>query len=645
MSAEFPLELEGVIGFSGNIRHSLILHPDDTHIIYPLGSTIVVKNVENTDDQSFLQGHSDRVTCIAISNDGNLLASGQITHMGYLAEIIMWDISGIPDGVAPTLLHRLRLHKVMVQGLAFSYNSKYLASIGGPDDNNLVIWNVETGKAICGSPAAHDTALTLKWMNTSDTALVTGGIKALRMWDLDTVNRKVRPKEVSTSKEVRTYSCIGVSPDDSILYCGTTTGDVMVISSQKQQMITQGPAKGMCLGCGVTSIAVVGEGAGTELLVGSGDGELVQLDVMNLERGLTAKCVQRVLGAVTSIAMDSAKEFFFAGTDKSNMYLVQYDGLVAELKTTCHAELINDVQYPKGYSDLFATCASSEIRIWHARSLSELLRVQVPNVECNCVAFMPSGTAIVSGWSDGRIRSFKPQSGALEFVINEAHRLTGVGNSSGGIVPKNGVTSICPTNSCARLLSGGADGQVRVWAISKGTQVMIASMKEHKGPVYAIAVKADDTECVSASADGSCITWSLTDAHPFVRINALFAANFFKSVAYHPDESQLLTCGTDRKITYWDVLNMQAIRVVDGSESADVNCLHVNSDGRFFVSGGADKKLNLWNYDEGSKYYVGEGHSGAITMSRISPDEQKIISVGTEGGIFIWKVPSDFAGY
>ena len=41
---------------AGKIKHSLILHPDDTHIIYPLGSTIVVKNVEDTDDQIFLQG-------------------------------------------------------------------------------------------------------------------------------------------------------------------------------------------------------------------------------------------------------------------------------------------------------------------------------------------------------------------------------------------------------------------------------------------------------------------------------------------------------------------------------------------------------------------------------------------------------------
>ena len=93
-------------------------------------------------------GHSDRVTCIAISADGTTLASGQITHMGYLAEIILWDISLIGSEGHPKLLYRLRLHKVQVQALDFSHSGKYLASIGGSDDNNLVIWNVATGKAV-----------------------------------------------------------------------------------------------------------------------------------------------------------------------------------------------------------------------------------------------------------------------------------------------------------------------------------------------------------------------------------------------------------------------------------------------------------------------------------------------------------------
>ena len=53
----------------------------------------------------------------------------------------------------------------------------------------------------------------------------------------------MRPIQVTTSKEVRTYTCIAISPDDTTLYCGTTTGDVMVISAEKQTLITQGPPK------------------------------------------------------------------------------------------------------------------------------------------------------------------------------------------------------------------------------------------------------------------------------------------------------------------------------------------------------------------------------------------------------------------
>ena len=33
--------------------------------------------------------------------------------------------------------------------------------------------------------------------------------------------RKVRPMDIDTMKEIRTYTCIAVSDDDSTLYCGT----------------------------------------------------------------------------------------------------------------------------------------------------------------------------------------------------------------------------------------------------------------------------------------------------------------------------------------------------------------------------------------------------------------------------------------
>lgn len=38
------------------------------------------------------------------------------------------------------------------------------------------------------------------------------------------------------------------------------------------------------------------------------------------------------------------------------------------------------------------------------------------------------------------------------------------------------------------------------------------------------------------------------DMQRYVRNNSMSQSNFFKCVKYHPDESQILTCGTDRKV-------------------------------------------------------------------------------------------------
>lgn len=54
-------------------------------------------------------------------------------------------------------------------------------------------------------------------------------------------------------------------------------------------------------------------------------------------------------------------------------------------------------------------------------------------------------------------------------------------------------------------------------------------------------------------------------------------------------------------------------------------------------------QVKLWHYDEGSQYFEGSGHSGSIVMAKVSPDEQRVVTVGSEGGIFLWKVPEIFA--
>lgn len=102
-------------------------HPDQEHLIYPLGCTILIQAI-NTQEQNFLHGHGNNVSCLTISKNGNYIASGQVTFMGFKADIILWDYK------KRELIARLSLHKGKIEALAFSPNDLYLVSLGGPDD-------------------------------------------------------------------------------------------------------------------------------------------------------------------------------------------------------------------------------------------------------------------------------------------------------------------------------------------------------------------------------------------------------------------------------------------------------------------------------------------------------------------------------
>merc|ERR1711988_1686205 len=131
-----------------------------------------------------------------------------------------------------------------------------------------------------------------------------------------------------------------------------------------------------------------------------------------------------------------------------------------------------------------------------------------------------------------------------------------------------------------RMVSGGDDGRVRVWSVTSSHQALLHSMKEHRGMVTCLRITKDNAQCVSASADGSCIVW---DLERYVRVLALFEPTVFRAVLYHPDESQILTCDTNHKISYWDAYDGSAIRVIDGGE-AEMTTLDVEPEGTFFVS-------------------------------------------------------------
>ncbi|KAM3922864.1 cilia- and flagella-associated protein 52 [Leptodactylus fuscus] len=604
------LQLEAVIGYNGHVPSGLICHPDREHLIYPLGCTVIIQSL-NKHKQHFLHGHTNNVSCVTVSKSGKFLASGQVTYMGFKADIFLWDY-GKRESCG-----KLSLHKVKVEALAFSPNDRYLVSLGGQDDGSVVLWNMATREAICGSPASSLSAghaLTVTFINNSDDLFITGGNGTLRVWEVDLPNRKMRPTECQMGQLKRVVTCLAVSEDDGCFYCGTSTGDILKVNTKTKLLNSCGPQKDR-FSLGVTSLTLLKTG---EFIIGSGDGKLSICKEPNY------KAVKRVKlqGAVNSITLRGQGHQFFIGTGQAQIYRFNYPEFKEEIIATCHSEAINDIVFPFGTSELFATCSKNDIRVWHTTSHKELLRITIANVTCNAIQFMRDGKSILSAWNDDKIRAFTPESGRLMYQIENAHSM--------------GVTAIAATSDCRRIVSGGGDGRVRVWDIGKDSQRLVESMKEHKSAVSCIKLKSNNRECVTASSDGTCIIW---DLERFIRKQMVLSNTLFRCVCYHPEEFQIITSGTDRKIGYWEVFDGSAIRGLDGSMSGAINGMDISDDGSHFVTGGDDKLVKVWDYNEGEVTQVGIGHSGSITRLKICPLSKYIISVSTDGAILRWKYP------
>ena len=163
---------------------------------------------------------------------------------------------------------------------------------------------------------------------------------------------------------------------------------------------------------------------------------------------------------------------------------------------------------PRRSSELFATSSYSDVRVWHSTTGKELLRLSIPNITCHAVTFTPDGKAIITGallytssffiitgygstlyytiivipsaWDDGKIRAFYPQSGKPMYTIHDAHN--------------KGVTALACTSDSHSVVSGGGEGQVRVWEVTSSGQHMKAALKEHTGTVTCIKLRLNDEE-------------------------------------------------------------------------------------------------------------------------------------------------------
>lgn len=600
------LKLCSTIGFSGRVQQGLVAHPDGRHIIYPLGSILVVMVKGKPTTQRFLSGHTSEITAVAVSRSGKYIASGQYSSIDQESCIILWDFEKLEK------LYEWPMHKDSVQCLTFSKTDKYLASLGG--DDRIVIWDVFHGKGFTGQQATIGSTGYCKsicFSSTSDTVLVSGGDVNLRFWTVDEKNVKITAENAKLDAVKRIITCLQMDDHDNYTYCGTTTGDVLKIANNTMKLMCTGPRK--MLGEGIASLEVAPWG---DVVVGSGCGVVAVLDSKNLSV-LTSTTLS---GSVTSTSMvPKRNDEILCGTSESDIVSINTDNFRPRILSKGHSSAINDVFFPPRSSELFLTCSSGGFHVWNSRTYQELLRVDIPRSECLCISVPADGKVVLTGWIDGRIKGFTPQSGKEMWVINEAHL--------------NGVTAICSRDNL--MITGGMTGDICVWHLGARSRTLMKTLKEHHQKVSQIKFSTDGTEFVSSSLDGSVIIW---DSDKLTGKQRFMAQTFFNGADIHQETGILVTVSSDKRIVFWDSFNANVIRELEASLNAQPNSICLSPDGKEFVTAGDDKLVKVWDFQEGELIAVGKGHCGNIKNAIYSPDQSIIVSVGAEGGIYIWKL-------
>ncbi|KAM0251106.1 hypothetical protein ACHAQJ_008351 [Trichoderma viride] len=231
-------------------------------------------------------------TCLGLSPDGKYLAVGET---GYAPRVLIFSLQ---DSSSDVPLVSISEHAFGVNAVAWSADSKYLASLGAANDGYLYVWKVDprTGHTrLFQQNRCTSYVKDMVWLGNS---LITLGVRHIKMWKIDE-NAGISPIKLKYSQDhpplspnsqrtlpgrniilgellEATFNCAAV--DGSRLIICTEAGDICILEGDDKQM------KILCvlnLDFSISTIRIRGDLA----YVGGKDGNFTKLDVIGLMDG------------------------------------------------------------------------------------------------------------------------------------------------------------------------------------------------------------------------------------------------------------------------------------------------------------------------------------------------------------------------
>ena len=341
-------------------------------------------------------------------------------------------------------------------------------------------------------------------------------------------------------------------------------------------------------------------------------------------------------GAVLSLSLTRNNLEMIAGCSSGSVYRIASQDLVNMLCGSAHTTAISCICFGSSVGSFVTGTVGGEIRVWDigdyaAQSVSRPTKSGA--VLSVCVAEGVSGAAggsvVISGWEDGSIRGHDMADLSRQlWLISCAHR--GGTNS----------VAVHRSNQLEYLVSGGADGAVRIWKLT--TRELTMQFGEHQKGVSKVLVDCRQFHLVhSVSADGSVLTFDIKSQRRVVGHFLSKGAHMLSMSQRLDSEQEIVTCDSLGRLLMWDCDVREPVQTLQDPAGVPLRSCAVSPSGKYLAYGGDDGYLKVLALASSEIICVGVGHSDVLNTIAWTPDERQIVSGGNDCCICVWNFFSD----
>lgn len=641
------ISLKKIIGFGGATVGEVLWDHRGNHVVYPCHAAIVAMDV-SSGRQRFFIGHTDKVSCLAFSGNGAMLASGQT---GQQAVVRIWRYQS-GESLA---LFKAHTHSVFC--LSFSGNGAMLCGVGkdGHGKNMVVVWNTSRVHRRGDVPVvakAHTDVdiLRMRVAPFDETKMVSCGRDNLRVWRVRNGNLRSAPVNLGQVTVAEfTDVCFGASstpgmePADKLVYACTRSGHIFEVDYSRvcvahiRRLLPVGKhVKEKGTFRSGTGIAINAMSVNSAFCVTGSDDGVLRIWPLDFQSVFMEAEHE---GPVTVVSVSSDGLRILAGTATGNVGVLDVSTRKYTTTMRSHTANVRAVALDPLRRQMATVSDDHTIRIWDLDTLQQLYDFHAPK-ECPCaIAYHPSLYCFACGFDNGFVRIFSVSSTSLVAELSDL---------------KGKITGLLYSPDERHLYSASSSGTLALYDVSDDsyTTLRILGNMVAKGDGYgpsALSLSPDGRRL--AFVGPSEFTVTVADARTLdevlkIDISSVTAdretsgLDMARGVHFAPAKTkQLLVTTSQNNLLRMDANSGRLINKISSIHRSGVTGLDVCEDCRHMATVG-DKVVKVWDYHMrlDLNFQVFIGHSDVIRQVLFTPDGLNLITVGD--AIFIW----DFFG-